>query len=244
MKNVDIPDEIVDLIDSLSKRARIVVEHILKYGMITTEELERDYGYNHPPRAARDVREAGIPLETVKVTSSDGRTIAGYKLGDLSKTANRKVGGRRNFPKQFKETLYQKSDGKCAICSGPFDSRYLQVDHRVPYEVSGDSSNKKLNSEDFMLVCGSCNRAKSWSCENCPNWQEGKAKKICERCYWANPEDHDHVALREVRRIDILWDSHEIEIYDDLKKSAKESKIPIPDYVKNIVAKYLDIIDD
>ena len=47
-----------------NKRARIVIDHILKNGFITTEDLEKEYGYNHPPRAARDVRETGIPLST------------------------------------------------------------------------------------------------------------------------------------------------------------------------------------
>jgi hypothetical protein len=46
-----------------------VIDHILQYGFITTEDLENTYGYNHPPRAARDVREAGIPLETFKVSA-------------------------------------------------------------------------------------------------------------------------------------------------------------------------------
>ena len=48
-----------------NKRARIVIDHILKNGFITTEDLEKEYGYSHPPRAARDVRETGIPLETL-----------------------------------------------------------------------------------------------------------------------------------------------------------------------------------
>lgn len=56
-------DKVRRLLESIrNKRTRIVIEHILEHGHITTEELERDYGYNHPPRAARDVREAGIPL--------------------------------------------------------------------------------------------------------------------------------------------------------------------------------------
>ena len=59
-----------------NKRARIVIEHILAHGHITTEDLEH-YGYKHPPRAARDVREAGIPLVTFRVKSADGsRSIA------------------------------------------------------------------------------------------------------------------------------------------------------------------------
>jgi len=60
--------EIKRILENLSnKRARIVIEHILKNGFITTEQLEKQYGYNHPPRAARDVREAGISLETFRV---------------------------------------------------------------------------------------------------------------------------------------------------------------------------------
>ena len=46
-----------------NKRARIVIEHILAHGHITTEDLEH-YGYKHPPRAARDVREAAAARDT------------------------------------------------------------------------------------------------------------------------------------------------------------------------------------
>ena len=58
------------------KRSRIVIDHIIKYGQITTEELKELYGYNHPPRAIRNVREEGIPLETLKAVSKDGKKIA------------------------------------------------------------------------------------------------------------------------------------------------------------------------
>jgi hypothetical protein len=57
-----------------------VIDHILQYGFIATEDLENTYGYNHPPRAARDVREAGIPLETFKVKSKEGKSIAAYRF--------------------------------------------------------------------------------------------------------------------------------------------------------------------
>jgi DeoR/GlpR family transcriptional regulator of sugar metabolism len=32
-----------------SERARRLVEHILQYGQVTTEELRDLYGYDHPP---------------------------------------------------------------------------------------------------------------------------------------------------------------------------------------------------
>ncbi|HAO22511.1 MAG TPA: HNH endonuclease, partial [Desulfobacteraceae bacterium] len=65
-----------------AKRPKAVIDHILQYGFVTTEELKEKYGYNHPPRAARDVREHGIPLITFRVTGSDNRKIAAYKFGN------------------------------------------------------------------------------------------------------------------------------------------------------------------
>ncbi len=221
-----------------NKRARIVIEHILKNGFITTEQLEKQYGYNHPPRAARDVREAGIPLETFRVKDSEGRTIAAYRFGDVSDIQKGRLGGRQTFPKQFRDELYVQSSGKCSICNGSFEQRYLQVDHRVPYEVAGDTRTD-LNPKDFMLVCGSCNRAKSWSCEHCVNWQNEKLPRVCLKCYWANPENYVHVAFREVRRTDILWDENEVEVYEKLKASAVQSQFPIPEYVKKVIKKHL-----
>jgi 5-methylcytosine-specific restriction endonuclease McrA len=201
--------------------------------------LEKKYGYNHPPRAARDVREAGIPLETFRVRSSDGRSIAAYKFGDLTQIRKGHLQGRRTFPKKLKDELYESGGGKCAVCSGEFEPRYLQVDHRVPYEVAGDKRDAQWNAQDFMLLCGSCNRAKSWSCEHCANWLNDKLPHVCLTCYWANPTDYLHIALREVRRLDILWTENEVQAYERLKKAAQASQFPVPEYVKKIVAQHL-----
>ncbi len=74
------PPEFLKLLKSVdAKRPKTVIEHILKYGQITTEELKNTYGYNHPPRAIRDVREQGIPVEMFRVTGSDGRKPESYK---------------------------------------------------------------------------------------------------------------------------------------------------------------------
>jgi 5-methylcytosine-specific restriction endonuclease McrA len=221
-----------------SKRARTVIEHILKHGQITTEEISR-YGYEHPPRAARDVREAGIPLETIRVRSSDGRSIAAYRLGDLRQVRQARLQGRQTFPKKFKDELFVLGSGKCAICAGKFEKRYLQMDHRVPYEVAGDTPDTKWGPNDYALLCGSCNRAKSWSCEHCINWQKDKLPHVCKTCYWASPEDYVHIALREIRRADVLWNENEIQDYERLKRSARQSKSPKPEHVKKIIADHL-----
>lgn len=230
--------KIRELLENITnKRARIVIEYILENGFVTTEQLEKEYGYNHPPRAARDVREYGIPLETFRVKNSEGRSIAAYRLGNANNIQKGRLEGRRTFPKRFRDELYTQSGGRCSICNGAFGQRYLQVDHRIPYEVAGDTR-ADLNLKDFMLVCGSCNRAKSWSCEHCANWQNEKSSKVCLKCYWANPENYVHVALREVRRTDILWDENEVGLYEKLKVLAIQKQFPIPEYVKKVIEKY------
>jgi len=241
MKTKKVPDEILKILDTITnKRAKIVIQHILDNGFITTEQLEKDYGYNHPPRAARDVRESGIPLETYRVKSSDGRSIAAYKFGDLSKIKKGKLHGRQVFSKTLKNQLYIDGAEKCYMCTGYFEKRYLQIDHRVPYEISGDPLNAEQNPSNFMLLCGSCNRAKSWSCEHCPNWLDKKLSKICKTCYWANPTEYNHIALKEIRRLDLQWEGDEIKIYEKLKSYAKKYEVDLPEFVKKIVAKILN----
>lgn len=230
-----LPPELAALIDKVpSKRALVVINHIVEHGMITTEELEKQYGYNHPPRAARDVRECGIPLDTISVQSSDGKPIAAYRFGDLSTVNHNKAGGRTTFSKPFKDSLYRLSHGKCAICQTAYEDRYLQIDHRVPYEVGGEPGGVRA-PDDYMLLCASCNRAKSWSCEHCINWLTTKDANVCLKCYWGVPESYVHIALRNVRRIDIVWDSGEVEVFEKLK--AHSGSETMPEYVKRILAK-------
>lgn len=214
----------------------------MEHGLITTEELEKTYGYNHPPRAARDVREYGIPLKTIRIKSSDGkRSIGAYTFGDLSQIRNGRLDGRTTFPKWLKDELYENNGGKCDVCSGHYEYRYLQVDHKIPYEIAGETSSNgsEWNVDDYMLLCGSCNRAKLWSCEHCRNWLN-RVPDICTRCYWGNPSDYKHVALKEVRRTDLLWEGQDVEIYEKLKEEAKTHMSAIPDYIKTIIENHLN----
>src|SRR3989338_1954153 len=150
-----------------SKRARAVIDFILKHGVVTTDDLEK-MGYIHPPRAVRDVRENGIPIETIRVKGVDGKSIAAYKFGDSSKIQEFKLGGRSIFSKEFKATLMKKQVGRCAICNERYDDKFLQIDHRIPYEFMGD--NRALKPNDFMLLCAECNRKKDRATETgCKN---------------------------------------------------------------------------
>lgn len=229
------PEEFLEYARSITnKRAKIVIDHIIEYGFITTEDLEKTYGYSHPPRAARDVREAGIPLETFKIKSQEGKSIAAYKFGDLSTLQTSRIAGRIPFSKDFKHTLYTTCNGKCQICNGHFEERYLQVDHKIPYQVAGDLTER--TPDQYMLLCGSCNRAKSWSCEHCANWLTTKKSHICMECYWGNPDKYQHVAMEQVRRLALQWNEHEIHYYDALKLIADQNNLELPQFIKQLLA--------
>lgn len=120
-------------------------------------------GYDHPPRAIRDVREAGIPIETKMVTDKDGRRYAEYTFGEHQKINRNKIKGRITFPKSFKEQLLAKQKNKCNICNETFEEKLLQIDHRIPYEFAGNSQN--LDIDDYMLLCPSCNKKKDRATE-------------------------------------------------------------------------------
>ena len=230
------PGQFIEFCKSITaKRPRTVIDHILEHGYITTQELKEKYGYNHPPRAARDVREHGIPLETYSVIASDGRKIAAYRFGDVSKSHFRKFSGRTGFSKKIKEFLIEKYGCKCFIYLEEMPERELQIDHRVPYEVGGEREGIEQNPEDFMLLSGSANRAKSWSCEHCENWQELKRREICLTCYWAYPENYSHLAMQPVRRVDLLWQGEEVNQYEKLKNDARSRGCTIPEFVKAII---------
>jgi hypothetical protein len=110
------PKEFLELCHSVTaKRPRTVIDHILKHGQISTEELKNKYGYNHPPRAARDVKEHGIPLERITVVGSDGRKIAAYRFPDPRKLRFRRLAGRTGLSKKIKQELIQKYGCKCFI---------------------------------------------------------------------------------------------------------------------------------
>lgn len=224
----------------VAKRPRTVIQHILKHGHITTQELKDKYGYNHPPRAVRDVKEHGIPIEMFRVVGGDGRKIAAYRFGDPAKARVGQQLGRTVLSRELKQKLIAAHGDRCAIYCETFPERELQVDHRVPFEVLGDKATTKPRPADYMLLCGSANRAKSWSCEHCVNWRELRRPQICRTCYWAYPDNYQHVAMRPVRRADIWWSEAEVDDYERLRRQTERMQKNIPGYVKEIVKAHME----
>ena len=213
---VKLPKKILNRLEAVSaKRPRTVIQHILKHGSITTQELSEVYGYEHPPRAIRDVRELGIPIVKTNAKDKSGKSIAKYMFGDLSKWSgvSRKASGRTALSKALKSALIERFGSRCFIYLEAMDAASLQVDHRVPYEIGGEASTDDIGS--FMLLCPSANRAKSWTCEHCENWKR-KDPSFCVRCFWAHPEDYDHVAGKSQKVVTIMFTGDEVEDYKRL----------------------------
>ena len=144
----DYSKEFIELLESVTaKRPKTVIQHILEHGYITSEELKYTYGYNHPPRAVRDVREYGIPLITYRIKGSDGRRIAAYKFGNPADMKNNlsKAAGRTMLSKTLKQALIEKYGSKCFVYLEAMDESALQVDHRIPYEIGGEHDEKDID---------------------------------------------------------------------------------------------------
>jgi len=64
------------------------------------------------------------------------------------------------------------------------------------------------------------------------NWLEKKDPAICATCYWASPDDYNHVAMRQMRRLDVVWEGQEVAEFDVMADTAKEQEVALPDFVK------------
>lgn len=200
----------------LSRRAKYAVERIIETGYVTTADLNA-MGYDHPPRAIGDIKDAGIKVKK-RMVLVDGRRMARYEL-DPAEGANADMIGRRALGKAFRDRLFQVWKFRCAVCDGRFTSRELQADHRVPYRIAGEP--ESVTPEEFMPLCPSCNRAKSWSCETCLNWVR-KEVEVCKSCLWASPNDYSHVATLPERRLYVTWSGEgEISKFDAFVAAAK-----------------------
>lgn len=227
------------LISVTSKRAKQVIEKLMKDGSCTTDELI-DMGYNHAPRAKRDVVEAGIPIEKRMIKNPDtGRRMAEYRLGDWEKYKEQnslsKTNGRNNLTDKLKNELIKEYGCKCMLYGEDFPEMQLQIDHRIPFEIGGDPENM-MDISKFMLLSPSANRAKSWACEHCSNWVE-KNIEMCKKCYYAFPENYQHIAGEEEKRLDIIFRTQDMEIYDMILEVAKGNNISKQEAFKRI-AKY------
>lgn len=237
---MNIPKEFKEILDAVTnKRARFVIDTILEKGFCSTEDLQNG-GYEHAPRAARDVRELGIPLDTFKIKDSNGKSIAAYKFGDWesAKKSNQlaKASGRTQLTEKLKNALIERYGSRCHLYGEKYPARLLQPDHRIPYEIGGDPINM-LDTDSFMLLSPSANRDKSWACEHCANWMR-KNIDMCRTCYYAYPEEYQHIAGEMEKKLSIVFNSEDIDLYNQIVEQAKSHNISYQSAVKRMIEYY------
>lgn len=237
MAREDIDPRILALCDKVTaKRARALIDYLIEHGECSTEDLN-DLGYDHPPRVAGDVKEAGIPIIMTRdrVSAKTGRKIGVYRFGDPSDIKAGRIDGRKAFSKAFKQRLVEYYRSREAFTQEVLAPRYLQIDHRVPYQVAGDAAFDESNPDAYMLIDASSQRAKSWSCENCCNAQRDRREEVCRACFWAFPEDYTHVAMEEVRRLYLEWRAGDLATFDKLKARAAREGLTVQALAKRLL---------
>ncbi|MBR3142022.1 MAG: hypothetical protein IKF09_02610 [Clostridiales bacterium] len=237
MKREDLPKDFLEVLDSVTnKRARFVIDTILEKGSCTTEDLKNG-GYEHAPRAARDVRELGIPLVTGRGKDKDGKNIAVYTFGDWEEAKRQnqlsKTGGRTQLTAKLKAALIKKYGCRCNLYGEEYPERLLQPDHRIPYEIGGDPEDM-MDTDRFMLLCPSANRDKSWTCEHCPNWIN-KDPEFCRSCYYAYPESYTHIAGEHERKIDLIFKGEDSDLYIEMQNRADANNKRLDEYIKSLL---------
>lgn len=209
-----------------NSRSSKALKMMLDKGHVTTDDLNA-MGYNHPPRAIGDVRDAGIPVVTEKVRTADGRQMARYRFGSADDIQEDRHGGRSVLPKAFKAELLARYGSADCITGAKLDPRVLQIDHRVPYRVAGDAGLADRDAGAYMLLDASSQRAKSFSCEQCENFQTLRYASVCMKCFWAFPEGYEHIAMQPIRRTDIVRQGADVPVHDRLKAEADRAGITI-----------------
>lgn len=145
-----------------------------------------------------------------------------------------KKAGRTALSKALKNALIAQFGSKCFVYQEELAPALLQVDHRIPYEIGGEPG---VEVKHYMLLCPSANRAKSWSCEHCSNW-DIKDPSFCEDCFWAHPERYTHIAGNSERRIILTFTGDEVKDYNALIDSVGVEEAE--SYIKKLIRDTLE----
>ena len=65
---------------------------------------------------------------------------------------------RKKFSDDFKENLFLKQGGLCAVCGEKLDNDFskIHVDHIIPWSLVGDEL-----KDNYQYLCSTCNESKS-----------------------------------------------------------------------------------
>jgi hypothetical protein len=62
----------------------------------------------------------------------------------------------------------------------------------------------------------------------------------CQTCFWCSPDSYQHIALRAIRRLNLVWTEEEVSDHDNLAVLSQEAEVELPEYVKAILKHQLE----
>ena len=80
------------------------------------------------------------------------------KLSELLTAFFRAGDPRKKFDDNFRESLIEKQNYKCAICGKNISSQNSHLDHIIPWDYVGDNLN-----DNYQMLCETCNTRKGTS---------------------------------------------------------------------------------
>lgn len=80
------------------------------------------------------------------------------KLSELFTAFFRTGDPRKKFDDNFRESLIQKQNNKCAVCGKKISSQNAHLDHIIPWDYVGDNLN-----DNYQMLCETCNTRKGTS---------------------------------------------------------------------------------
>src|SRR6185312_12399675 len=114
--------------------------------------------------ASRLSRRWSVPITASEWLVTD---LAGLRTSATTGTAV-----ARSCQKPSKRSCWPGMGCADRITGAKLDARVLQIDHRIPFRVAGDAGLADQDVDAYMLLDASSQRAKSWSCEQCPNFRD------------------------------------------------------------------------
>ena len=98
-----------------------------------------------------------------------------------------------------------------------------------------------MNLDFFMLLSPLANRDKSWACKHCENWKT-RDVEFCKTCYYAFPEHYEHIAGKQQKKMELIFENDDIDIYNKIIEMAGKYNLSKQDLIKRLLhyAKNID----
>ena len=138
--------------------------------------------------------------------------------------------------------LYERDSFTCRICGAKMSGPNLRPDHRVPAQFGGSPENfiGEEWMQQFQALCAVCNYEKREACKRCPNWI-ARNIETCNSCYWASPDNYDHMATEAKTASDILkWSRAQLAFRERIRELSRKKGMSLSDVLIELAKKGME----